>query len=177
MDTKTLFQLSADMSAIEDALWENGGELTPELEQALVETEQSLATKVDGYNHLIRSFSSKADIIDAEIKRLTALKKTAENAEKRLKEHICETMGMFGIDKLEGAYCKISRAKTSKVETNEELLTASYSGNLAEFNETLPPYITAEFKVSKTAIKDFQKTEGILPAGAEIVENWSIRIR
>lgn len=177
MDTKTLFQLSADMSAIEDALWENGGELTPELEQALVETEQSLATKVDGYNHLIRSFSSKADIIDAEIKRLTALKKTAENAEKRLKEHICETMGMFGIDKLEGAYCKISRAKTSKVETDEELLTASYSGNLAELNKSLPPYITAEFKVSKTAIKDFQKTEGILPAGAEIVENWSIRIR
>ncbi|MBR5200033.1 MAG: siphovirus Gp157 family protein [Bacteroidales bacterium] len=165
------------MSAIEDALWENGGELTPELEQALVETEQSLATKVDGYNHLIRSFSSKADIIDAEIKRLTALKKTAENAEKRLKQHICDTMGMFGIDKLEGAYCKISRARTSKVETNEELLTSGYASNLAEFNKSLPPYITAEFKVSKTAIKDMQKSDGVLPAGAEIVENWSIRIR
>lgn len=177
MDTKSLFQLSADMSAIEDALWENGGELTPELEQALVETEQSIATKVDGYNHLILSFSSKADIIDAEIKRLTALKKTAENAEKRIKQHLCDTMGMFGIDKLEGAYCKVTRTRFSKIETNEEMLTAAYSNNLAELNDKLPPYITAEFKISKTAIKDFQKVEGILPAGAEVVENWYVRIK
>ena len=45
MDTKTLFQLSCDMMAIEDALWENGGELTDEIQQALVETEQSIASK------------------------------------------------------------------------------------------------------------------------------------
>lgn len=177
METKTLFQLSADMAAIEDALWENGGELTEELAQALTETEASLANKVDGYNHLIRSFGSKADIIDAEIKRLTALKKTAENAEKRIKQHILDTMGMFGIDKLEGAYCKISRAKTSKVETNEDLLLATYLPTIDAINESLPPYITAELKVSKTGIKDFQKAEGILPAGAEIVESWSLRIR
>ena len=45
MDTKTLFQLNADMAAIEDALWENGGEITEELEQALMETEQSIVKK------------------------------------------------------------------------------------------------------------------------------------
>lgn len=54
---------------------------------------------------------------------------------------------------------------------------SAYQKNLEELNELLPPYITAELKVSKTAIKEFQKTEGILPAGAEIVENWSLRIR
>ena len=170
MENRTLFQLSADMSAIEDALWETGGELTPELEQALTETQQSLAVKTDGYNALIRK-------IDAEIKRLTALKKTCQNAEKRLKNHICETMGAFGIEKLEGQFCKISRAKTSSIETNEDLLLATYLPTIDAINESLPPYIRVEPKVSKTAIKEFQKTEGILPAGAEIVENWSIRIR
>lgn len=177
METRSLFQLSADMSAIEDALWENGGELTPELEQALTETEQSLAVKTDGYNSLIRKFASQADVIDAEIKRLTALKKTCQNAEKRLKNHICETMGMFGIDKLEGQYCKISRAKTSSIETNDELLLATCLPAIAAINESLPPYIRVEPKISKTAIKEYQKTEGILPAGAEVVESWSIRIR
>lgn len=177
METRSLFQLSADMSAIEDALWENGGELTPELEQALTETEQSLAVKTDGYNSLIRKFAAQADVIDAEIKRLTALKKTCQNAEKRLKNHICETMGVFGIDKLEGQYCKISRAKTTSIETNDELLLATCLPAIAALNESLPPYIRVEPKISKTAIKEYQKTEGILPAGAEVVENWSIRIR
>ena len=177
MDTKTLFQLSADMAAIEDALWESGGELTEELALALQETKQTLANKADSYNHIIRSFASKADIIDAEIKRLTALKKTAENAEKRLKEHICEVMGMFGIEKIEGNLCKISRTRSSKVETNDDQLKAGYQKNLDELNAVLPPYLTAEFKVSKTAIKDMQKNDGVLPAGAEIVENYSIRIR
>ena len=177
MDTKSLFQLSADMAAIEDALWENGGELTEELSLALQETEKTLATKADSYNYLLRSFASKADILDAEIKRLTQLKKTAENAEKRIKEHICETMGMFGMDKIEGNFCKISRARSTKVETNDDQLKAAYLINLEEFNKNLPPYLSAELKVSKTAIKDMQKNDGVLPAGAEIVENYSIRIR
>lgn len=177
MENRTLFQLSADMAAIEDALWENGGEITEDIALALQETETSLASKADGYNHLIRRFSSQAEIIDAEIKRLTSLKKTAENAEKRLKNHICETMGMFGIDKIEGNFCKISRARSTKVETNDDMLKAAYSQNLDDLNNLLPPYLTAELKVSKTAIKEFQKSEGILPAGAEIVESYSLRIK
>lgn len=165
------------MAAIEDALWENGGELTEELSEALAETEQSLAVKADGYNALIRKFASQADIIDAEIKRLTALKKTCQNAEKRLKEHVCEVMGTFGIDKLEGQYCKISRAKSSKIVTNDEMILAAYSNAIASLNESLPPYIAVEPKISKTAIKEFQKEEGILPAGAEVVESYSLRIK
>ena len=176
-ENRTLFQLTADMAAIEDALYETGGELTPEIEEALQETAQSLAVKTDSYNALMRKFGAQADIIDAEIKRLTALKRTCQNAEKRLKNHICETMGAFGIDKLEGQFCKISRAKTSSLETNEELILATCLPAIDALNESLPPYIRVEPNVSKTAIKDMQKTDGILPAGAEIVENYSIRIR
>lgn len=177
MDTKTLFQLSADMAAIEDALWENGGELTEELAIALQETELSLTRKADGYNSLLRSFASQKEILKAEIDRLTKLKRVAENAEKRIKQHVCDTMGTFGIDKIEGDRCKITRVRTSAIDVNEDMITAAYQKNLDEMNADLPPYITAEFKVSKTAIKEFQKEEGILPAGAEIIENYSLRIR
>ena len=177
MDTKTLFQLSADMAAIEDALWENGGELTEELALALQETELSLARKADGYNALLRSFAATKENLKAEIDRLTKLKKTAENAEKRIKQHVCETMGMFGIEKLEGKYCKMTRARSTKAEVNEEQITAAFINGLQALNESLPPYITADFKVSKTALKDYIKEENITPAGVEFVENWSLRIR
>lgn len=177
MDTKTLFQLSADMAAIEDALWENGGELTEELAIALQDTEAGIARKADGYSALIRSFASQKEIIKAEIDRLTKLKKVAENAEKRIKQHICDTMGMFGIEKIEGDKTKISRVRTSATETDDELILADYQQNLDELNAILPPYIKAEMKVSKTAIKEFQKETGILPSGVTIVDNYSIRIR
>ena len=177
MDTKTLFQLSADMAAIEDALWENGGELTEELALALQETELSLARKADGYNALLRSFAATKENLKAEIDRLTKLKKTAENAEKRIKQHICDTMGAFGIDKIEGDKSKISRVRTTAIETNDDMLMFSYQKNLDDLNAILPPYIRAEMKVSKTAIKEYQKEQGILPAGAEVVENYSLRIR
>lgn len=177
MENRTLFQLSADMAAIEEALWENGGELTEDLAIALAETEQSIAVKVDGYNSLIRKFSSQADVIDAEIKRLTALKKTCQNAEKRLKEHVCETMGAYGIDKLEGQYCKITRVRTSRVEVDEERVKHQYQGLVDDLEDKMPIYLNLELKVSKTGIKEYEKSTGILPAGAEIVDNYSLRIK
>lgn len=177
MDTKTLFQLSADMSAIEDALWENGGELTPELAEAMQETELSLAKKADGYNALIRSFGAQKEILKAEIDRLSKLKKVAENAEKRIKQHMCDTMGMFGIDKIEGERCRITRVRSVATETDDEALMSDIIPSLAEFSESLPSYLTVEVKVNKTALKEYIKESGITPKGVEFVENHSLRIR
>ena len=165
------------MAAIEDALYETGGELTPEIEEALQETAQSLVVKTDSYNALMRKFGAQADVIDAEIKRLTALKKTCQNAEKRLKEHVCDTMQMFGIEKLEGQYCKMSLVKSTRVETDEEQLKAAYQAAVDELGATLPLYLTLDMKVNKTGIKEYEKKTGILPAGAEKVESVSLRIR
>ena len=173
----TLFQLSQEMMAIEDALWESGGELTPELEQAMAENAESIAKKVDGYNAVIRSLTHKATVLEVEIKRLTAMKKVAENAQKRIKEHVLETMNAFGIEKLEGAYCKISKSTSTKTEVDEEKLLQAYMPMLEAINESLPPYITAEFKVSKTALKEYIEESGITPAGVEFVENYSLRIK
>lgn len=177
METRTLFQLSADMAAIEDALLENGGELTPELEQAMQETEQSLAKKVDGYYSLILSIVAKKDVLKAEIDRLTKLKKVAENAEKRVKNHICETMGAFGIDKLEGNFVKFSRGKSTSTETNDDQLRAAFTAQIANLMDSLPPYLSVDVKVNKTALKEYIKETGITPAGVEFIENWSLRIR
>ena len=177
MDTKTLFQLSADMAAIEDALWENGGELTEDLALALQETEQSLTKKIDGYISLLQSLASQKAMMKAQKERFAKMEKIAENAEKRIKEHLNFNMETFGLQKLEGETGKATRTKTTSTEVDEEVMLAPYLFALEEFTKTLPPYIQAEIKVSKTALKEFYKQQGILPEGAHFVENYSLRIR
>jgi hypothetical protein len=173
----TLFQLSNEMRMLEDALWESGGELTPEIEQALAENAESMAKKVDGYNAVLRSFAYKSDVLDAEIKRLNALKKTAENAQKRIREHVVDIMNAFDIDKLEGAYCKINKCQSSKVEVKEETILKPLIRKLLFFNKKLPPYVSAEYKINKTILKDYIKETGITPAGVEFVNSDYLRIK
>ena len=176
--SKTLFQLSTDMAAIEEALWENGGELTPELEQALTETQDGLVAKTDGYGALIRTFDTAYNSIDAEIKRLTALKKTAENARERLKERVKFAMQTFGMTKLDGAFTKFSLRRSERVITDDESILAPYLFTLEAIRSTLPPYITlGDLKVSKSVIKDMAKNDGVLIDGAAIEENFSVIMR
>jgi hypothetical protein len=86
-------------------------------------------------------------------------------------------MQMFGIEKLEGQYCKMSLGKSTRTETDDELLKAGFQAAVDELGATLPPYLTLEMKVNKTGIKEYEKETGILPAGAEKVESVSLRIR
>ena len=174
----TLFELTAEMAALEDMLLESGGELTPELEEALTETQQGLSNKVDGYCAILHKFSYTEDVLDAEIKRLTARKKAITNAKERLKKHVCDTMGMFGMTKLESSLNTMTRRRSTKIETNDEVIVAPYQQSLEDFRKTLPMHIQVpDLKVSKTAIKEIQKDQGILVNGAEIVENYSLIIR
>lgn len=178
MDTKTLFQLSADMAAIEDALWENGGELTDELKQALTETEQSLTKKTDGYISLLQSLAAQESIMKAQKERYAKLEKIAANAQKRIKEHLQYNMDTFGIEKLEGTIGKVTRSKSTAIEVDEETMLAPYVFALEAFRESLPKHIQVpDLKVSKTAIKEMIKETKIAPSGASVVENFSLRIR
>ena len=120
----TLYELTAAQSAIEDALYENGGELTPELEAQLAETREALPAKIDGYNHILARLAGMEAAADAEIKRLQALKKTAQNAQKSLKGHLLNAMQTFGIEKIEGITCKVFRKANpaSVTITNEDAL-------------------------------------------------------
>lgn len=163
------------MSALESLLEDNGGELTPDIEALWQETGESLTRKVDNYNALIIKLKNYSSNLDAEIKRLQGLKKTADNSLKNVKEHIKSVMEQFGIDKLEGAYCKISLASSTSTEVDEETVLAPYLSRIANLN--LPEWITADLKVSKTALKDAFKDKDVTPAGVSFVKNKSLRIK
>ena len=172
-----LYQLTAEQARIEDLLEQNGGEITPEIEEALTLTAEALPKKVDGYGVLIRQFAAAEAACDAEIKRLQALKKTAQNAQRGMKDRILYAMQSFGFDKLAGETTKFSTRASKAVEIDEELLLCRYRLAIHDFNETLPDWLSVEPKISKTAISNEYKASGMTPEGAQIVENTSLIVK
>ena len=173
----TLFELTAKQREIEDALYESGGELTPDIENALAETSQSLPAKVDGYYTLMRGFAHMAENCASEIERLTRLKKVAENGQKSLKRHVLDAMKMFSFDKLKGTFCSMSIGRSKSLEIDEDVLLCDARKKAAELSASLPDYIVVEVKVSKKAIMDAYKSSGVLPSGATIVESEHLTVR
>ena len=173
----TLFDLSAQMAQIEAELYENGGEITPELEQAMAETKDGLVGKVDGYNAVYQKLGATAAAAKAEIERLTKIKKAAENGQKSLKEHILYNMGVFGLDRLDGELCRMTRRRSSALKVDEELMLRPYRDMIDRLNGQLPVWITVKADISKQAIKDEFKGTDMLPAGCEMVESESLQIR
>lgn len=172
-----LYELTAEQARIEALLEENGGEITPEIEEALTLTAEALPKKVDGYGVLLRQFAAAEAACDAEIKRLQGLKKTAQNAQRGMKDRILYAMQTFGYDKLAGETTKFSTRSSKAVEIDEETLLARYREKLAEFVATLPDWLNLEVKVSKTAISNAYKATGITPEGAQVVENTSLIVK
>lgn len=172
-----LYELQGTMYQIEQALDDNGGELTDELAELLTDTELSIRQKADGYRAVMAKFSDKADAADKEIKRLQNIKKTAKNAEQRLREYILGVMGIYGIKKIEGDLCSMTRTSIKSLDVDEEILLSLYADMIAEWQSKLPEYITLEAKVSKTAIKNKFKNTDVLPAGCTYIENDSLRIK
>lgn len=174
---ETLFNLTLQMQQIEDALYENGGEFTPEIENALAETKESMMAKVDNYYAILGKFKATQTAAAEEIKNLQRIKKVAENAESRIKDHILEIMGTFGIERLESNLHKMYRRRSEKVETNDEQLLAGFQRKIEELKMILPDYVTVDVKINKTALKQFEKETGLLPAGAEKVENYTLTVK
>lgn len=176
-NTLTLFQLSAEMAAIEAALIDNGGELTPELEKAMAETSEGLVRKADGYGVLLAKFASVSDACKAEIDRIQAIKKTADNSVKRIKNHLAETMAAFEMKNLEGATHKFTLTKTTGTAVDEETVLRPYADKIAKFQDSLPEWLTVTPKISKTVLKDTFKDSDVKPEGVDFVETLTLRIR
>ena len=176
-ERRTLYALTAEMAAIEDELYESGGELTPELEQVLTETRESLLRKVDGYNALVQKLGAMAESAKKEAERLTKLKKTAENAQKRVKERLLWNMNVFGLEKLEGNLCKMSIRNSKSLEVDDTAVLAPYGRDIERLRKKLPEWITVEVKVNKTALKEAYKGTDILPAGVSVISKESLIIR
>jgi hypothetical protein len=140
-------------------------ELTPELEELLLINQEQLQAKAGNYAKVIANIQGDSDAIDAEIKRLKAMKESKDRAVTRLKDAVKNAMMVSGIDKIESPLFKLSLRRSEAVEV--------------EVPEALPidwqvkkVTITADKVAIKQAIK-----EGYAITGARIIENFSLQIK
>lgn len=159
----TLFNITAEQRRINDALMESGGELTPELEEALVINAENFAVKVEGYATSIHQFEAFAEAADAEIKRLMALKKSAQGAVKRLKDNLAYGMEVMGYDKVDMGLHKLSFRTSTAVNITDEVRIPNQ-------------YIKVETKIDKEALRRDLKA-GLVVEGAELVTNRNLQLR
>jgi len=158
-----LFNIKQEYINLVNTIIDNNGELSPELSQALVINETELKEKAINYGYVIRSFEYENDIIDAEIKRLKALKEQKEKAIQKLKDAVTDAMNLYSIEKVESPALKLSFRKSESVEISENL-----DKRFMIEKVTLQP--------DKVAIKEAIK-KGEQVEGAVLVINQNLQIK
>ena len=161
----TLYQIEQNYLQIAEQLIDNGGETSPEIEQSLAITEEQLQNKSVAYSFVIKEMDGEVDIIDVEIKRLQAMKKTRENASERLKANIKHAMELFNIDEIKTPLVKINFRKSEAVEVDD-------------VNQLPAPYkvVKVTEQADKMAIKEAIKN-GAEIIGCRIVANRNLQIK
>lgn len=163
MSNITLYNITSEQLRINELLEESGGELTPEIEEALAINEENFISKSEGYIETIAKYTALAEAADVRIKEMQRIKKTAENIEKRLKERMQWAMEVLGRDKVEVGLHKMS-------------LRSSQAVNITNEARIPNQYIKVETKIDKESLKRDLKA-GLVIEGAELITNKSIQIR
>jgi len=114
-----IYQIQHEYLLLVNQIIENGGEVTPQQELNLQITRDQLQDKGTNYAFVIKKLDAECDIIDAEIKRLSQLKKVRQNLAERLKANISHAMHTFEVDKIESPLIKLSFRKSQSVEVDD----------------------------------------------------------
>ena len=141
------------------------GEVTPELEQELIINQEQLQEKAVNYGYVIKQLGHEVNAVNEEIKRLQDIKKRNEKAIERMETAISNAMQLYGIEKVDSSFLKLSFRKSESVEIVNEA-------------QLLPEFTTTKTTVTpnKVAIKDALK-RGEVVEGAVLVENKNLQIK
>lgn len=165
MNAPTLYGITSELNDILTQLEELGGEITPELEQALAINEENFAAKSEDYGHAILNLKGMAAAAKAEKERLAALQKFYENTYNRLDNALKTAMVATGHDKVETPTMRLSLRHTTATEIDD------LDAVPMEYKTT-----KVEVVADKTAIKKAIQSGEDVP-GAHLIENVSLQIK
>ena len=160
---QTLYNITEDQRLINAMLEETGGELTPEIEEAMLITEENFISKAEAYGATISEYDAQAEACTQEIKRLQAFKKTCENVSKRMKERISDAMMTFDKDKVTAGTFRFTFRKSTSVAIDDESLIPEQ-------------YFKVERTLSKKELSDALKS-GAMIAGARLEQKQTLQMR
>ena len=120
-----IFQLAYELQDIINQLEENGGEITPEIEEQLDINQEGVKHKVEAYTQAIHQLEADIEAIKVESKRLADLKKRKEATIESVKKLILYAIDMFGETAKSGSKFidfgtgKVSTRKSENLEVDE----------------------------------------------------------
>jgi hypothetical protein len=159
-----LFQITEKARELSLAL--ESGELTEELENELVINQTELQEKAINYGYVVKSLEMDIDAIDAEMKRLKALKDAKSNAINRMKESVLNAMQIYGIEKVQSPTLNLS------VRLNPESVEIDMAELLDEKFLVTKTTVAPDKVAIKKAIQNGENVEG-----ARLVRNQSLVIK
>lgn len=160
-----LFNIQQQYLHIASELCANDGELTQELIDALEVNQEQLQEKAVNYGYVIKQLGHEVNAVDIEIKRLQDIKKRNEKAIERMETAISNAMQLYGIEKVDSSFLKLSFRKSESVEIVNEA-------------QLLPEFTTTKTTVTpnKVAIKESLK-RGEVVEGAVLLTNYNLQIK
>ena len=94
-----IYEISRNYLQLIDELQEQGGELTPELENALKINKQDFENKAEAYCQIIINLNAEIDGLNNECVRLAEKRDRAKKAVERLKDNLTNAMLLFDCEK------------------------------------------------------------------------------
>lgn len=160
---KSLFQINHEYMLLASELEETGGELTPELEQALTIHEAELSQKSENYLHVIRRLKADCDMAKQYEEQAKAFRKSKEKVIERLENALLDAAKLYG--KFEAGISTISTRKSESIQ-------------ITDIEKIPNEYLTRKVIESpdKGRIKDAIKSGETVP-GAELVQNINLSIK
>ena len=155
METKklSLFEISEDQQEIIDAVESFDGEITPEIEQALMINEKNRNQKVMAYVNVFQT--SDALISTAQImkKRCEAIIKRENNKQDRMKASLLSYIKQFGAFTIGVMSFRTKKSSSVKVEVEVNELPEEY--------RTKNLKITPNLKALKEALNNGEEIDGV----------------
>lgn len=163
MESKSLVQIVNQVTALEMLLIESGGQITEEIEKALLVRETHLPEKIDGYALTVERF----DMISAHYRQQANfyldLAKSAENVVDRCKDNLKNAMKEMNVTELVGNDVKYKLSPTNPTVLVED---DSQVEDAYKIKEVL-------VKVDKKKIAEDLKL-GVPVKGARMQENFRL---
>jgi hypothetical protein len=179
----TLYKISQELDFILNQLEENGGEITPEIEQALAITQEQFAYKCEDYAAAILNIEAIAAAAKAEKDRLAKLQKFYDDTAKRLRTAISTAMQRYDIPKVENGTMRVFLRHTQIVADDYDINAIPKKYKKAKIE--VAPDKTA---IKKAILEAYEKAKedgeaddvtkmGAYIKGVRLEDNYNIQIK
>lgn len=160
-----LYEISNEYRDLKEYLEENPEDTIEDISEIFANLEEEFEAKAENIAMVLSEYKSEADALKFEIDRLTARKKTCENAAERLKGYLEQEMIHTGKTKFKTAKFSFN------VQNNPE------SVNILDESVIPHRYLIAQPpKIDKATIKSDLKL-GMKIDGCELTQSQGLRIR